>query len=160
MEQWPEHMARIMLAIQISERNLLFAGGVIGRIGGIGNGERGALILKAMTTQTTPNFSEPCETIKLGIDAHSQWYQPPFPALRSDPMARSGASRRKQISAIVSRLARQCVAKKPHRKLLPFLIPLPPDATPFLLPFSIPILAFPLSTSACQIALLCIGGTK
>ena len=27
-----------------------------------------------MTTQTTPNSSEQYETIKLGIDAHAQWY--------------------------------------------------------------------------------------
>ncbi len=27
-----------------------------------------------MTTQITPNSSEHYETIKLGIDAHAQWY--------------------------------------------------------------------------------------
>ena len=57
----------------------------------------------------------------------------------------------------VSRLARQCIAKDPRRTLLPFLLPLPPAAGPFLLPFNLS--ALPRCAVPCQLG-LCPSSSK
>jgi hypothetical protein len=40
-------------------------------------------VMKTTTETNTKSYA----TIKLGIDAHSKWYQPPFTLLRSGPKA-------------------------------------------------------------------------
>jgi len=50
-------------------------------------------VMKMTTETNTKSYA----TIKLGIDAHSKWYQPPFAPLRSGPRAASRPSRQKQI---------------------------------------------------------------